>query len=787
MRSSSGGAAAGVAIIAAVLGAATAQAQVFEKPPADAGLSMRLYEIATNPELADASGPSLSRSVGLPGRGPGSLIQAQHGIVVVARAAGSVAAAKNAIAAAGGEVVPEGTDGTRITAIVAPDELAGIAATPAVGSLVEEPAPTGNGTGDATGSAISTCAGSVTTEADTQMNAAAARAQFDVDGSGVKVGVLSDSYDLETGDSTSAAQDVASGDLPGAGNPCGRTTPVQVLAEGGATDVDEGRAMLELVHDLAPGAALAFSTSQGGQNVFANHIRDLAAAGAKVIVDDWTYFAEPFFQDGPVAKAVNDVTAQGVTYFSSAANSNAIDAGTDIGSWETPAFRNGGPCVGVLAGAGTCLDFSPENTNSDRLFGFSLGPNESTTVILQWAQPWDGVTNDLDLYLLDQNATTILEQSTNTNTGAAGTQEPSEFLNFTNPNNATTSFRIAIANFAGTATPRVKFATLEGVVSYEYLSSGGDTVGPTIFGHNGASTAMSTAAVPFDDGSAIEDFSSRGPVTTYFNPVNDNGTPATANTQVLAKPDIAATDGGQTTFFFDLTAPFTAPIRFYGTSAAAPDAAAVAALQLSANPAQSVAQVKAGQTSTATPVGTFGPQAQGAGLVDAPAAVAANPPAAPVVAISGPTITNDTTPTFTFTNTGHAKAVICGVDTGTATACASPLTLGALPEGKHRFGVLVGDYFGGVGVGAIDFTIDLKAPKLKIKKHPKKVTTKKKAKFKFATEAGATLRCQLDKKPAKPCKASAKFKVNPGKHKLAVTSTDAAGNVASAVYKWERV
>ena len=57
-------------------------------------------------------------------------------------------------------------------------------------------------------------------------------------------------------------------------------------------------------------------------------------AGANIIVDDVSYFAEPFYQDGPIAKAVNDVRAAGVDYFSSAANNNIIVGGHDVASYE---------------------------------------------------------------------------------------------------------------------------------------------------------------------------------------------------------------------------------------------------------------------------------------------------------------------------------------------------------------------------------------------------------------------------------------------------------------------
>ena len=67
--------------------------------------------------------------------------------------------------------------------------------------------------------------------------------------------------------------------------------------------------MLQIVHDVAPGASLAFASAFNGLASFAANIQSLAAAGAKVIVDDVIYFAEPLFQDGIIAQAVNNVVS----------------------------------------------------------------------------------------------------------------------------------------------------------------------------------------------------------------------------------------------------------------------------------------------------------------------------------------------------------------------------------------------------------------------------------------------------------------------------------------------
>jgi len=73
--------------------------------------------------------------------------------------------------------------------------------------------------------------------------------------------------------------------------------------------------MLEIVHDLAPGAQLYFATALGSEANFANNIQQLQAAGCKHYVDDELYNDESPFQDGIVAKAVNAVTANGFIFF----------------------------------------------------------------------------------------------------------------------------------------------------------------------------------------------------------------------------------------------------------------------------------------------------------------------------------------------------------------------------------------------------------------------------------------------------------------------------------------
>jgi len=111
-----------------------------------------------------------------------------------------------------------------------------------------------------------THAGLVTSQGDHAMRADIARGIFGVNGAGIKVGALSDSFNCLGG----AAADVANDDL----------SAVTVVQDDCPGSADEGRAMLQIVHDVAPGASLAFATADNGQAGFANNILALRDAGA---------------------------------------------------------------------------------------------------------------------------------------------------------------------------------------------------------------------------------------------------------------------------------------------------------------------------------------------------------------------------------------------------------------------------------------------------------------------------------------------------------------------------
>ncbi len=691
---------------------------------ADPGaLSTRLAELA-GADLRTASPIDQADAVSLLPSGPGSLTRDGGRLVVQIRTAAAPAGSLGAIRDAGADVIDIDAELHTVTASVREADLRMVGAIPGVVSVEEVIAPmSGAGdtpAGDPFGSsagANNTCAtGTRVSEATTQLNAVAARALYGIDGGGVKVGILSDSFALRSSPATTAAQDVTSGDLPGPGNPCGRTTPVQVLDDGSVfSTADEGRAMLQAVHDVAPGASLAFATAENSDTSFAGNIQDLANAGADVIADDYIYFNEPYYQDSVISKAVSDVTSQGVAYFSMAFNNNRVIAGKDSNSWEAPAYRST-TCPAVITtnipGPNDCMDFDPTG-GTDNTFGLTAPGGKSFRIDLQWAEPWFGVNTDFDLYIINSSVgtfpTNVPGMSQNVN---ATTQKPFEFTSFTAGNTAPLNYQIVIRRMSGAGTPRIKWINSDNgagsIAGLEYpAASGGDVVGPTIFGHNGSADAQTIGAVPFSSNSVVEDYSSRGPVTHLFGPVS-GVTPAAplGSPQVISKPDVVATDAGQNTFFG--TNFGGGLFRFFGTSQASPHAAAVAALQLSAEPSLSPAEVKANQKSTAIPVGTAGPLVAGSGLIDARAALIAGDHTAPPLAITKKPAkkTKSAKAKFAFSTEPNAT-LTCALDGKAAKPCTTAPTFTVKP-GKHRIIVQATDVAGNLKAANYSWTFKKK-------------------------------------------------------------------------------
>ena len=294
-------------------------------------------------------------------------------------------------------------------------------------------------------------------------------------GAGITVGAMSDSFDkLKTSGTGSSsaplfpvvkyAQDQLSGDLPGPNNPNGYTTPVNILKDyTSSTGVeDEGRAMLQIVHDLVPAAHLAFYTADVSEVDFAAGIVALQAAGCQVIVDDVGYYDEPMFSDGPVAKAVDKVNALGANYFSSAGNddssgytatynpvaNSATSQATLLAQGVTYSGLSAAEKAAIVSfhSFGTNPDGSPILVQNIRI----PGTNADATGVLafQWDDPYNltvggvkQVTTDYDILVFSSAGAIQTSRSGMTNSISTNTpiELPGTALN------PATSYKIVIA------------------------------------------------------------------------------------------------------------------------------------------------------------------------------------------------------------------------------------------------------------------------------------------------------------------------------------------------------
>ncbi|HYE35968.1 S8 family peptidase [Methylocaldum sp.] len=454
--------------------------------------------------------------------------------------------------------------------------------------------------------------GSVDSQGDAAMRSNTARMSFGVDGNGIAIGVLSNSYNCLGG----AENDIASGDLP---------SGITVLKDddlcppGTVPTTDEGRAMMQIIHDVAPGAQILFHTDGEDQFKFADAVIVLANAGAKIIVDDVGYFDEPMFQDGHSAQAIDEAVAKGVAYFSSAGNENRS-------SYEAP-FRPSGTLIDE-GGGFICEahDFDP-GPDINVFQHITVPPGSGLTMSFQWDAPFfsvsgpPGAPNDIDVLLYDE-AGTLVAETKDINIGS----DPKEILRFFNlPESGTSGFNVQITNCPG-PNPEVINPGLMKYVLWDGTIDQFNTHSSTVIGHANAAGAAAVGAAPYHTPHVLREFSSAGGTPILFDTAGNRK----ASPEFRFQPLIVAPDDINTSFFGGQdTEPDGAP-NFPGTSAAAPHAAAVAALMLQADPSLSPWDIYTAMANTAIDMDDpFTPDfdtgfdfASGCGFIQADAAIA---------------------------------------------------------------------------------------------------------------------------------------------------------------------
>ena len=444
-----------------------------------------------------------------------------------------------------------------VHAALLPDQIDALAADPAVERIVP-----------VIGAQVK--AGSVTTEGDAALRSDRVRRELGVTGKDVRIGVISDGIE-------SIAVAAASGDIPvdKHGAPAVELCPLNDNAG------DEGTAMLEIIHDVAPRARLAFCPAFGsfGEQGLADAVTWLATKafggkGAQIIVDDVGYLTEPFFQDGVIAQAVDAAAKRGVVYFSSAGN--MADAHyekryVDVVPGDDLLFPLDTHDFGTAAG------LAPDPFWLGRV----AGAGNFFAVFLQWNDPFGASANDYDVYIFDLNGWPAGDPRGEFPIGANGTEpqdgtgDPLEVALIINPDGdpplgTIKSFLMVVDRYDGSPDVRLEM-NFNGTFAVNPIYN---VEAGSVWGHaaaRGAIAVAATGAVENIDGTpnpsldVIEEFSSRGPSLIYFTP---EGKP---RFEARKKPDFTATDGVSVT-----GVNFVTP--FFGTSASAPHAAAIAAL-----------------------------------------------------------------------------------------------------------------------------------------------------------------------------------------------------------------
>ncbi|UJS24907.1 S8 family serine peptidase [Thiothrix winogradskyi] len=423
--------------------------------------------------------------------------------------------------------------------------------------------------------------GKVKSQGDQAIQADKARRTLDVSGKTVPIGVLSDSYNCLGG----AALGVTNGELP---------SNVKTLQEGFCDSivVDEGRALMEVAHDVAPGAPLLFHTADGGMANFAQGIINLADAGAKVIVDDAFYLTEPYFQDGIISQAIDQVKSRGVAYLSSAGNSGR----------DSAEFTDYAEAIDDSLGFPfDVVDFDP-SAGVDSCFEIQAPPGATFQWLLQWDEPFasaggTGSTNDLGLLVYvgsgcePQN---FFGVSDIFNIGG----DSLEFFGATNlspdqPLNV--GFRIV--RLEGNKPSKLKTIVYGASITDQH-----DTNSGTITSHANSRGGMGVGAAYYretpkfgQNPALVESYSSAGGTPILF---DTNGN-RLAKPEQREQPAIVGPDGVDTSFFSGPDLDNSGYPDFFGTSASAPHLAGVAALMRERNPFASPDQVYNALKSTA--------------------------------------------------------------------------------------------------------------------------------------------------------------------------------------------
>ena len=445
-------------------------------------------------------------------------------------------------------------------------------------------------------------AGAIQTEGDAIIQSDDARTTYGIDGSGVTIGVISDGVG-----GLAAAQLL--GDLPAVD-----TTTCNVVPGDPELSGAEGTALLEVVHDVAPGATLMFGHFGFATALDFNAAVDCLAANADIVVDDVVWFGLGAYDGTSIVSANTAAALNGAGpirgYYTSVGNQARrhyqgvyVDSGLDItmgpDTWDTHELN---PTAGPKGTQHSGQVMAPADYNR-----FVLGPGGTVSIILTWDDAWGASGNDYDLFVGDTIDTYVCGADLQD-----GNDDPIEGCGLYNPNIAAAFVDIFIGNKNGAAAPADLeiFLLCSGCGTYVNgnvldFNTIGSSVPNQADGGGSPASVISVGAVPQSSPSTIEPYSSRG--------LTEDG---------RLKPDLVAPDGtcitGSGGFAAGNPSCQVTGRQFFGTSAAAPHVAGVAALLLECDPTLGRVALMRRLLDHAVDLGGFGPDnVFGSGRVDA--------------------------------------------------------------------------------------------------------------------------------------------------------------------------
>jgi len=620
-------------------------------------------------------------------------------------------------------------------------------------------------------------AGPVATQGDYVQRSAALRTTYpSLTGEGLTVGVLSDSFNCYaqyalpgSGVSASGTQGYASNGFTAdyASDESTDALPagVSVIKEAECLDyeyydsnkqqlalplTDEGRAMLQIVHAVAPGASLAFYTGNDSEADFASGIGKLAAAGAKVIADDLGYFDEPFYEDGILAQAIDAVEAQGVAYFSAAGNDGM-----------TPSYQNTAPSFGPVQTSGpyegeALLNFDPTGATTTTALPITippLSPGDLVAVVVEWDQPYMtgctaatasscGASNQLDVCISGGTGADVITNYDGTVEACSGANsvgsDPYQVMIIANPATAAVptaqqNLNIVIGWVSGAAPGRI-------IVSVEDDGQGStinqfSPSGPTIQGHPGAAGAAAVGAAFYFDTPAcgttpatLEPYSAAGGAPILFN--TDGTRIALPVPMARQKPNFVGPDGVNDTFLGYTLASASPPFpangllttntaecqnkpsypNFFGTSAATPHAAGIATLIMQANSTATPAQIYSAMQASALAMTGATPNYQsGYGFIQADAALARIPPGAPTLTLGASSVVAGSSTKITWSSINASDCTASGSWSGALAASGSE-SVTPTPPGTATYSLSCANSAGSSSTRSVNLTVTADSP-----------------------------------------------------------------------------